>query len=184
MEKLGVLWLMLSLGLLGLGGCANDVFTSDPLFTGTGEGADAGAAGTAGAVDLGLAGSAPGGGSGAAAGGSGGTPAASAGATGLGGGAAGSAGAPNIVPPCQGAIDAPSHGYLALQQDSCYRTPDVFDTIVCGGIGWAARTIKINGAVAACDETATFPPPIGGYTYIEIDGGEPGADWMRWSESQ
>lgn len=170
--------------LLALSGCSDAQFTAEPpIGLGAAGSEQAGAGPEGGAGDTDSAAGAAGAG-GAASAGQGGSDSA-AGMLGTAGTAETVGGAPAVTtPPCQDAIDAPSHGYLALQKDTCYRTEDVFNTITCGGTGWAERTIKINGALATCDSMGVFPDPIAGYTYIEIDGGLPGSDWLRWSESE
>lgn len=182
MTKLALIPVVLLACLLGACGAP---FTSSDLFTGTGQGGEpqAGAAGAAPAIDAGSAGLTSAGSAGASG--------ALAGAGGMAeGGAPDLAGAPGAAgsspvqkPPCEHAVDTVSPGYLALGSDTCYRTKEVFDTITCSGPGWAERTIKVNGQLAACNQTQAFPAMIEGYNYFDIEGAAPGSDTLRWSLS-
>jgi hypothetical protein len=155
--------LLLSLALSACGA----PFTAGELFTPTGEAGDAQAS----------AGGAAGGGTG---GNHSGGALSQAGESGTGG--SGMGGALSQGTPCADPVDTVSPGYLALGTATCYRTKESFDTLTCSQtVGWAVRTIRVNGQEALCNKKQTFPPAIGGYNYFEITGAPPAADWIRWS---
>jgi hypothetical protein len=165
------------LSVLSLVGCG-DAFTAGEFSqSGVAGVASAGAVGTDQAGSAGLA--AASGASQAIAGSSGAT-SAGAGDTDVGG----VGGATVAQAPCAPAIDTTHQGYLALQGYPCYRTKEIFDTIYCGGPGWATRTLKVNGRLVECNTRQTFAPTFEGYNYFEIEGSGGqvgGSDWLRWS---
>lgn len=137
-------------------------------------------AGEAGASDPGVAGAA-GSSAGAAAAGAAGSPsagatsggAASGGSAGL--GAAGAAGAPP-APHCEHPVDV-SGGYYS-GGDTCYRTREAFDLVLCGS--WGERALKINGKAASCNARVSVVPDAEGFTYFEVSGPSTGSGWIRW----
>lgn len=173
MTKL-VLVLLSALSLVGCGdGFTAGEFSQSGVAGAVLSGGAAGAA-SAGQAGTGAAGAAQAGAS------TGGAPSASAGAAGM---AQASGGAAPTEPPCAHAVDTVSPGYLALQLDTCYRTKESFDTLYCGGPGWASRTLRVNGVLVECNKTQPIAPSVDGYNYFEIEGPYTPSDWLRWTTS-
>lgn len=96
-------------------------------------------------------------------------------------GSGGAAGSQAATPTCDSPKDAAGgmSGPLGTTA-SCLRTTEPLDFVGCSN--WDdARTVTVNGMLAACYTQMHFPAPIGGYNYLEISAGENPKASINWA---